>query len=149
LTHVADHFDACGIHTIYFDPLFDKFDPQGLADIVCRVKRDLGHRVMLVGWSLGGAVALDGADALAAYGMGVDTIVLLDLYNLNAHRGLRVHPPNVGRMVVARSLPFGFPAGFRNPATYVIPTWCHLRVPTHPDTIDMLFAEAAMLSATQ
>ncbi len=146
LSRVADHFDACGVNTIYFDPLYDQYDPQGLADIICRVKHDLGHRVMLVGWSLGGAVALDGIDALAARGMDVDTLVILDLYNLNAHRGLRVHPPNVGRMVVARSEWAGCPSGFNNPATYVIRTWNHFTVPTHPDTIEMLFAEAALLN---
>lgn len=149
LSRVADHFDACGINTIYFDPLYDQYDPQGLADIICRVQHDLGHRVMLVGWSLGGAVALDGIDALAARGLSVDTLVLLDLYNLNTHRGLRVHPPNVGRMAVARSLLCGFPSGFRDPATYVIRTWNHLEVPMHPDTIEMLFAEAALLSSPQ
>jgi pimeloyl-ACP methyl ester carboxylesterase len=149
LSRVADHFDACGVNTIYFDPLYDQYDPQGLADIICRVQHDLGHRVMLVGWSLGGAVALDGIDALATRGLSVDTLVLLDLYNLNAHRGLRVHPPNVGRMVLARSLSFGFPSGFRDPATYVIHTWNHLEVPTHPDTLEMLFAEAALLNSPQ
>jgi hypothetical protein len=52
-------------------------------------------------------------------------------------------------MVVARSQWAGFPAGFRDPVTYVIGTWNHLAVPTHADTINMLYAEAAHLSQLQ
>lgn len=148
LPRVADHFQAQGINTFYYNPWVDPFNAPSLAEFVRHVKCDGGQKVMLVGWSLGSAMSLDAAEILSLQGVGVDTVVALDCFNLNFHRGLNVQPPNIGRMVVVRSSPFAFPAGFRQPVTHVINTWNHYEVPTHPQTIEMLFAEAALLGAT-
>lgn len=146
LPEVSDYFNAQGIHSLYYDPWLDQFDAQGLADLIRHVKRDPTQQVLLVGWSLGAAMSLDAIDVLAAEGIGVETCVILDCFNLNFHRGRNLHPPNLRRLVVARSQAFAFPAGLVNADTRVIETLNHFAVPKHPTTINLLFSEVALLS---
>lgn len=149
LPDVAAHFEDQGISTLYYDPWVEPFNAPSLAEYIRYVKCNCGQKVMLVGWSLGTAMSLDAIDILGAEGVSVDTFVALDCFNLNFHRQCYVHPPNIGRMVVVRSTLFAFPEGFNNPVTHVIDTCNHFAVPTHPQTLEMLFSEAALLGASR
>lgn len=139
---LADDFRSAGYSSIYFDPWRSLQDVDKVTDII-RQQRRRGRRVMVVGWSIGTVVGLKALKQLHREGIGVDTFVEVDCFNLPLYMGGDdFHPCNAGRVVVIRSQLNQPVEGYNRPAVHRLKTPWHLSVPHHDQTVRILKAEA-------
>ncbi len=147
LGQLSGRFHRCGIRTCYFDPSVHG-DANVLASWV-EHEKSRGQRVVLVGWSYGMVEALDAAKLLESRHISVDTIVCIDCFWLNWHRGTDLQPANAERVVLIYRDQARLPEGFSAPVVHRIETYRHLAVPGHRHTVDVLFQETIRLGGCQ
>jgi pimeloyl-ACP methyl ester carboxylesterase len=144
LPQLSGRFHRCGVRSFYFDP-------RKHGDAACLARwieqeKSRGQKVVVVGWSYGLVHALDALKLLESRHVRVDTLVSLDCFWLNYHRGDQLHPPNVNRVALIYRTGTRLPGGFASPVVYRIDTYRHLSLPSHGHTIDALFQETVRLS---
>ena len=145
LDKLSDRFHRCGIRTCYFDPSVHG-DPSVLASWI-EHEKSRGQRVVVVGWSYGVVETLDALKLLEPRQISVDTIVCIDCFWLNWHRGDDLQPSNADRVVLIYRDQSRLPEGFHNPVVHRIDTYRHLTVPGHRHTVDVLFQETVRLGS--
>lgn len=136
-------FYRCGVRAFYFDPSVHG-DASALASWIAQEK-SRGQKVMVVAWSYGMVHTLDALKLLASRQICVDTIVSVDCFWLNWHRGSDLQPPNAERVVLIYRDQARLPEGFSAPVVHRIETYRHLAVPGHQHTVDVLFQETIRL----
>lgn len=143
LKQLSGRFHDCGIRTCYFDPSVHG-DPGVLASWI-EHEKSRGQKVVLVGWSYGVVQALDAVKLLESRHVSVDTLVCLDCFWLNWHRGDDLQPSNLDRVVLIYREHSRLPEGFCNPVVHRIDTYRHLTVSGQPHTVDVLYQETMRL----
>ena len=147
LGELSGRFHHCGIRTCYFDPSVHG-DANVLASWI-EHEKSRGQKVVLVGWSYGVVEALDAVKLLESRHVCVDTIVCIDCFWLNWHRGDDLQPSNVDRVVLIYREHSRLPEGFCNPVVHRIDTYRHLTMAGHRHTVDVLFQEAIRLGGCE
>jgi hypothetical protein len=145
LPQVTDDFRAYGYDAVYLDPWTQMGDAELLADWIRTAVTCQGRQVMLVGWSYGTVVGLEALDIVASEGIGVDTFVELDCFNLTWHRGDGLQAANAQRVVVIRSSRNQRTVSYCRPVVHRLDKFWHLHVPTDERTRCILLAEANQL----
>jgi hypothetical protein len=148
LPELTEYFQSSGVEAYYFDPHVHG-DEQCLASLIYREKVRRGRQVVVVGWSYGMVNALDALKVLERQCVRVDTLVSLDCYLLNFHRGPHLQPSNVDRVVLIYREGSQLPEGFHHPVVYRVDNWVHLKMPGHPDTVNTLFCETLRAGRVQ
>ena len=143
LPQLSGCFYNSGVRTFYFDPSVHG-DPSTLASWIAQEKSQ-GQKVMVVAWSYGMVETLDALKVLETRQVCVDTIVSIDCFWLNWHRGPDLQPSNAKRVVLIYRDQSRLPEGFTSPVVHRIETYRHLAVPGHRHTVDVLFQEAMRL----
>lgn len=144
LPQIAGYFRQSAVESFYFDPDVHG-DAQALASWIRHERVERGRRVLLVGWSYRLVQALDALKCLESTDVRVDTLVSVDCFLLNYHRGEELQPKNADRIVLIYRDCAQLPTGFLCPVVHRIETWNHLAVPGHARTMDVLFREAIRL----
>ncbi len=147
LPTLSGRFYNCGVRAFYFDPSVHG-DASALASWIAQEK-SRGQRVMVVAWSYGMVQTLDALKLLESRHICVDTIVSVDCFWLNWHRGTDLQPPNAERVVLIYRDQARLPEGFSAPVVHRIETYRHLAVPGHRHTVDVLFQETIRLGGCQ
>jgi len=137
---LTEYFQSSGVEAFYFHP-YDHGDVQGLASWIYHEKVHRGRQVVVVGWSYGMVDSLDALKVLEPKGVGVDTLISLDCFCLNFHRGKFLQPSNADRVVLIYRECESLPRGFHHPVVYRVDTWNHVQMPGHADTVNTLFCE--------
>ena len=140
---LSGRFHRCGIRTFYFDPSVHG-DAKVLASWI-EQEKCRGQKVVLVGWSYGVVQTLDAVKLLESRHICVDTLVCIDCFWLNWHRGNDLQPSNADRVVLIYRDQARLPQGFCNPVVHRIDTYRHLTVAGHRHTVDVLFQETIRL----
>ena len=143
MPQLSGNFCNCGVRAFYFDPSVHG-DASALASWIA-VEKSRGQKVMVVGWSYGMVCTLDALKLLESRQICVDTIVSVDCFWLNWHRGSDLQPPNAGRVVLIYRDQARLPEGFSAPVVHRIDTNRHLPVLGNQHTVDVLFQEAIRL----
>ncbi len=143
LPQLSGQFCSCGVRAFYFDPSVHG-DASVLASWIAHEKCR-GQKVMVVGWSYGVVHTLDALKLLESRNICVDTIVSIDCFWLNLHRGSDLQPPNADRVVLIYRDQSRLPEGFSAPVVHRIETYRHLAVAGHQHTVDVLFQETIRL----
>jgi pimeloyl-ACP methyl ester carboxylesterase len=144
LPQISGYFHQHSVETFYFDPDVHG-DAQALAGWIHHEKVIRGRRVIVVGWSYGLVHALDALKCLESQNVSVDTLVSIDCFWLNYHRGDQVQPANTERVVLIYRDSAALPTGFSHPVVYRVDTLNHLAVPGHRKTMHVLFRETMRL----
>ena len=144
LPQIAGYFRRSSVESFYFDPDVHG-DAQALASWIRHERVDRGRRVLLIGWSYGLVQALDALKCLESTNVRVDTLVSVDCFWLNYHRGEQLQPKNADRIVLIYRDCAQLPTGFLCPVVHRIKTCNHLAVPGHARTMDVLFRETIRL----
>ncbi len=145
LPQLSGYFYNCGVRTFYFDPSVHG-DATALASWIAQEK-SRGQKVMVVAWSYGMVQTLDALKVLEARQICVVTIVSVDCFWLNWHRGSDLQPPNAERVVLIYRDQSRLPEGFAAPVVHRIETYRHLTVSGHQHTVDVLFQETLRLGS--
>ena len=140
LPQVSGYFHHHAVESFYFDPDVHG-NAQVLAGWIHHEKIERGRRVVVVGWSYGLVQALDALKCLESQNVRVDTLVSIDCFWLNYHRGDFLQPSNADRVVLIYRDTAELPTGFSQPVVYRVATRNHLAVPGHGKTMNVLFRE--------
>jgi len=140
LPQISGYFHQHAVEAFYFDPDVHG-DAQALARWIYHEKIERGRRVIVVGWSYGVVQALDALKCLESRNVSVDTLVSIDCFWLNYHRGDCIQPSNVDRVVLIYRESAALPTGFSQPVVYRVDTLNHLAMPGHGKTMQVLFRE--------
>lgn len=143
MPQLSGNFCSSGVRAFYFDPSVHG-DASVLASWIAKEK-SRGQKVMVVGWSYGMVCTLDALKLLESRQICVDTIVSVDCFWLNWHRGYDLQPSNVDRVVLVYRDQARLPGGFSAPVVHRIDTYRHLPVLGHQHTVDVLFQETIRL----
>jgi pimeloyl-ACP methyl ester carboxylesterase len=143
MPQLSGNFSRSGVRAFYFDPSTHG-DASTLASWIASEK-SRGQRVIVVGWSYGMVCTLDAVNLLAEREICVDTIVSVDCFWLNWHRGRDLQPKNVDRVVLIYRDDARLPEGFSAPVVHRIDTCRHLAALGHQHTVDVLFRETIRL----
>ncbi len=147
LGELSGRFHRGGVRTCFFDPVVHG-DAKVLASWIEHEKAQ-GQKVVLVGWSYGVVQALDAVKLLESRHICVDTLVCIDCFWLNWHRGEDLQPSNVDRVVLIYREHARLPEGFCNPVVHRIDTYRHLTVAGSQHTVDVLYQETIRLGCCE
>ena len=143
MPELSGNFCSSGISAFYFDPTVHG-DSSVLATWIAHEK-SRGQKVMVVAWSYGMVCALDALKSLESRQICVDTLVSVDCFWLNWHRGSDLQPSNANRVVLIYRDQARLPEGFSAPVVHRIDTYRHLTMLGHQHTVDVLFHETMRL----
>ena len=145
LTGVRDYIQKLGFNKTYFGQLYSESSFK--RHILHIHADDSDARFVLVGFNVGGDLIHSLADAVQKDGVHIDLMVYLDGKPLV--NNLKRSPENAGRVVSIRAPYLVWTAGEIDGAENLKldPFW-HFGLPTHPQTLDALARELAMVAAT-
>jgi hypothetical protein len=148
LPELTNYFHCSGVESFYFHPNVHGGE-QCLASWIYHEKVQRGRQVILVGWSYGMVDSLDALRILEKQSVRVDTLISIDCFCLNFHRGCHLQPSNADRVVLVYRESAALPEGFHHPAVYRVETCNHLKMPGHSATVNTLFRETLRLGQIQ